>query len=110
MQIDTGTDNAGLLADPAYIGDRQNRVRGTRYDELIEEFINASKEIYGSNVLFHVGDVLLTLIFSLFIYFMISLKTLANRMLKDCLIIIASIRIASMTIFKELQVLSLQGC
>jgi malate dehydrogenase (oxaloacetate-decarboxylating) len=39
--LDTGTDNRERLADPVYIGWRHERVRGTDYDEFIEQFVTA---------------------------------------------------------------------
>jgi malate dehydrogenase (oxaloacetate-decarboxylating) len=37
--LDVGTDNEKLLKDPLYLGLRMNRVRGPRYDDLVERFI-----------------------------------------------------------------------
>ncbi len=39
--LDAGTDNKKLLDDPLYIGWRHERVRGARYDELVDTFVNA---------------------------------------------------------------------
>ena len=39
--LDVGTDNPDCLADPLYIGWRNERVRGQEYDDFIEAFISA---------------------------------------------------------------------
>src|SRR3954469_2841371 len=46
VTIDVGTHNAELLANPFYIGLRQRRVTGEAYDELMEEFITAAREVF----------------------------------------------------------------
>jgi malate dehydrogenase (oxaloacetate-decarboxylating)(NADP+) len=46
VTIDVGTNNAELLADQFYVGLRQRRVTGAAYDELIEEFVTAAREIF----------------------------------------------------------------
>jgi malate dehydrogenase (oxaloacetate-decarboxylating)(NADP+) len=44
--LDVGTNNTELLGDPFYVGLRQRRLRGTGYDELVEEFITAAQEAF----------------------------------------------------------------
>ena len=39
--IDVGTNNAALLADPAYRGLRQRRLGGAAYEAVLEEFVGA---------------------------------------------------------------------
>ena len=46
VTLDVGTDNEAMLADPLYLGLKQRRVRGTAYDELVDEFVAAVQEVF----------------------------------------------------------------
>ena len=46
VTLDMGTNNETLLADPYYVGLRRHRVTGPAYDELIDEFITAAREVF----------------------------------------------------------------
>jgi malate dehydrogenase (oxaloacetate-decarboxylating) len=46
VMLDTGTDNAALLEDDFYLGIRQPRVRGERYDSFIAAFVDAALRVF----------------------------------------------------------------
>lgn len=46
VTLDVGTNNEAFLNDPLYLGLERRRERGQAYDELIEEFISAAKEVF----------------------------------------------------------------
>ena len=46
VMLDVGTNNESLLTDPLYNGLEQRRTRGAQYDELLDEFIEAAREVF----------------------------------------------------------------
>jgi malate dehydrogenase (oxaloacetate-decarboxylating)(NADP+) len=46
VMLDVGTNNMELLDDPFYIGVRERRLRGSAYDELVDEFITAAQKVF----------------------------------------------------------------
>jgi malate dehydrogenase (oxaloacetate-decarboxylating)(NADP+) len=46
VMLDVGTDNQALLDDPLYLGIRQRRVRGAAYDELVDELLTATQQVF----------------------------------------------------------------
>ncbi|CAG8903419.1 unnamed protein product [Penicillium egyptiacum] len=42
--LDCGTDNERLLNDELYLGLRQRRVRGEKYDEFVDRFVKAARK------------------------------------------------------------------
>ncbi|KAJ6442775.1 LOW QUALITY PROTEIN: NAD-dependent malic enzyme, mitochondrial [Purpureocillium lavendulum] len=44
--LDCGTDNRALLDDELYLGLRERRVRGERYDAFVAEFVAAARSLY----------------------------------------------------------------
>lgn len=44
--LDCGTDNQGLLDDDLYLGLKQKRVRGEKYDEFVDKFVKSAHELY----------------------------------------------------------------
>jgi malate dehydrogenase (oxaloacetate-decarboxylating) len=53
--LDTGTDNQGLLAEDMYLGNRHPRVRGERYDQLIDAYVSAATKLF-PNAMLHWED------------------------------------------------------
>ena len=44
--IDAGTNNEGLLNDPYYVGNRHSRIRGSKYDAFIDEYVKVATEMF----------------------------------------------------------------
>lgn len=56
IQLDVGTNNKNLLADPMYLGWRHERISGKDYDDFIDTFVQAVKKKFPS-VFLHWEDV-----------------------------------------------------
>jgi malate dehydrogenase (oxaloacetate-decarboxylating)(NADP+) len=46
VMLDVGTNNAGLLQDPLYVGRFRPRLRSPEYDDLVDEFMTAAKGVF----------------------------------------------------------------
>lgn len=44
--LDAGTNNQTLLDDPLYLGNRHPRVRGHRYDEFVDHFVESAEALF----------------------------------------------------------------
>ena len=53
--IDVGTDRTGLLTDPGYLGEKHARLRGAKYDDLIDRYVTTATEMF-PNALLHWED------------------------------------------------------
>lgn len=53
--IDAGTNNESLLNNPLYLGLKQHRVRGKRYDQFIDQFVSAVEKLF-PDVYLHFED------------------------------------------------------
>lgn len=59
LVLDCGTDNQEHLGDPLYLGLREKRVRGKKYDEFVHAFITSARKRYPKAIL-HFEDFGLT--------------------------------------------------
>jgi malate dehydrogenase (oxaloacetate-decarboxylating) len=46
LDLDVGTDNQALLDDPLYLGLSSRRLRGRAYDDLVDELVDAIREVF----------------------------------------------------------------
>ena len=46
ISLDVGTDNQTLLDDPLYLGWPERRLRGKKYQELVDEFVTAARNVF----------------------------------------------------------------
>jgi malate dehydrogenase (oxaloacetate-decarboxylating)(NADP+) len=46
VMLDVGTNNESLVNDPYYVGLRHKRLTGPAYDELVDEFITAARQVF----------------------------------------------------------------
>ncbi|SDM47021.1 malate dehydrogenase (oxaloacetate-decarboxylating) [Fictibacillus solisalsi] len=53
--LDVGTNNQALIEDPLYIGNKFSRVRGKRYEDFIDEFVQKATTFF-PDVLLHWED------------------------------------------------------
>ncbi len=44
VMLDVGTDNPELLDDPLYMGWRHERIRGTEYDDFVDQFVETLRD------------------------------------------------------------------
>ena len=44
--LDCGTDNETLLNDPLYLGLREKRVRGEKYDHFVDIFVKSARRLF----------------------------------------------------------------
>lgn len=44
--LDCGTDSQELLEDELYLGLRERRVRGEKYDEFVDTFVRSARQLY----------------------------------------------------------------
>ncbi len=49
--LDVGTNNEERLRDPEYLGWRHSRITGTEYDDFVEAFVKAVKEVLPATIL-----------------------------------------------------------
>lgn len=49
--LDVGTDNKHLLKDPEYLGNRHARIQGKPYLNFVDQFVNASRQLFPQSLL-----------------------------------------------------------
>ncbi len=55
VSLDAGTNNQQLLDDPDYLGEKHRRVTGDQYYQLVDAFVQASRELF-PQALLHFED------------------------------------------------------
>ncbi|KAK9916262.1 hypothetical protein WJX75_000644 [Coccomyxa subellipsoidea] len=56
ITIDVGCNRRSIREDPFYVGLRQERVRGDKYDELVDEIVDCLRQRYGPSLVIHWED------------------------------------------------------
>lgn len=46
MVLDCGTDNKELISDDLYLGLKQPRARGKKYDDFVDAFVQSARKLY----------------------------------------------------------------
>jgi len=46
ISLDVGTNNQSLLDDPLYLGWPERRLRGRKYEDLVDEFVTAARTVF----------------------------------------------------------------
>ncbi|MFT9452270.1 malolactic enzyme [Liquorilactobacillus ghanensis] len=53
--LDVGTNNQKLLDDPMYLGNRHTRIKGDRYYQFVDQFVQAAEKLF-PNLYLHFED------------------------------------------------------
>ena len=51
ISLDVGTNNQSLLDDPLYLGWPERRLRGEKYQQLVDEFVTAARKVFPNVVI-----------------------------------------------------------
>jgi len=51
VMLDVGTNRPELLADVHYVGNRHPRIRGRRYDDFVDAYVNMARRVFPNAVL-----------------------------------------------------------